>query len=390
MIYKQKTGGTLMDFNLSKEQLMIQQMAREFAEKYIEPVAEQIERENKIPEDILKGLAELELFGIPYPEEYGGAGGGYDGYVLAMEQLARASGGVAMTISAHCLALSAISAFGTEEQKKKFMTPCCKGEQIASFAFTEPATGSDPKQLATTAVKDGDYYILNGTKRFISNANWPGVIVIFAVDNETNKPTAFLVDKWCEGYSISEPWDKMGMHGGQLLDVYLKDVKVPAENVLAGPGMGYPILQLGISFGKVGVSSTALGGILAAYEEGLRYAKEKMHRDKPITKFQSIQLKIADMAIKYEAARWLTYRLGMLANNVKDPRQFAKEAALTKTFVCDTMVEVARLSIDIHGSYGLMNDYKVSRIYRDAIIGPQIEGVADMQKMIVAGVTLAE
>jgi len=174
MIYKQKTGGTLMDFNLSKEQLMIQQMAREFAEKYIEPVAEQIERENKIPEDILKGLAELELFGIPYPEEYGGAGGGYDGYVLAMEQLARASGGVAMTISAHCLALSAISAFGTEEQKKKFMTPCCKGEQIASFAFTEPATGSDPKQLATTAVKDGDYYILNGTKRFISNANWPG------------------------------------------------------------------------------------------------------------------------------------------------------------------------------------------------------------------------
>jgi len=379
-----------MDFNLSKEQLMIQQMAREFAEKYIEPVAEQIERENKIPEDILKGLAELELFGIPYPEEYGGAGGGYDGYVLAMEQLARASGGVAMTISAHCLALSAISAFGTEEQKKKFMTPCCKGEQIASFAFTEPATGSDPKQLATTAVKDGDYYILNGTKRFISNANWPGVIVIFAVDNETNKPTAFLVDKWCEGYSISEPWDKMGMHGGQLLDVYLKDVKVPAENVLVGPGMGYPILQLGISFGKVGVSSTALGGILAAYEEGLRYAKEKMHRDKPITKFQSIQLKIADMAIKYEAARWLTYRLGMLANNVKDPRQFAKEAALTKTFVCDTMVEVARLSIDIHGSYGLMNDYKVSRIYRDAIIGPQIEGVADMQKMIVAGVTLAE
>lgn len=379
-----------MDFNLSKEQLMIQQMAREFAEKYIEPVAEQIEQENKIPEDILKGLAELELFGIPYPEEYGGAGGGYDGYVLAMEQLARASGGVAMTISAHCLALSAISAFGTEEQKKKFMTPCCKGEQIASFAFTEPATGSDPKQLATTAVKDGDYYILNGTKRFISNANWPGVIVIFAVDNETNKPTAFLVDKWCEGYSISEPWDKMGMHGGQLLDVYLKDVKVPAENVLAGPGMGYPILQLGISFGKVGVSSTALGGILAAYEEGLRYAKEKMHRDKPITKFQSIQLKIADMAIKYEAARWLTYRLGMLANNVKDPRQFAKEAALTKTFVCDTMVEVARLSIDIHGSYGLMNDYKVSRIYRDAIIGPQIEGVADMQKMIVAGVTLAE
>ncbi|HBQ26536.1 MAG TPA: acyl-CoA dehydrogenase [Syntrophomonas sp.] len=379
-----------MDFSLSKEQLLIQKMARDFAEKYIEPVAEQIDRENKIPQDILEGLAELDLFGIPFPEEYGGADGGYDGYVLAMEQLGRVSGGVAMTLSAHSLGLSAIYVFGTEDQKQKYMVPGCKGKDIVSFAFTEPGTGSDPKQITTTAVKDGDHYIINGTKRFISNANWPGAIILFARDNESGKPSAFIVDKGCEGYSISEPWDKMGMHGGMLLDVYLKDVKVPAENLLSGPGMGYPILQLGISYGKIGVCSTALGGTLAAYEEGLKYAKEKMHRDKPISRFQSIQLKIADMAIKYEAARWLTYRLGYLANNMKDPRQFAKEAALAKTFVCDTAVEVTRLAMDIHGSYGLMNDYKISRIYRDTIIGPQIEGVADMQRMIVAGLTLAD
>ena len=379
-----------MDFNLSKEQLLIQRMARDFAEKYIEPVAEQIDRENKIPDDILEGLAELDLFGIPFPEEYGGAGGGYDGYVLAMEQIGRVSGGIAMTLSAHSLGLSAISVFGNEEQKQKYMVPGCKGKHIVSFAFTEPGTGSDPKQITTTAVKDGDHYIINGTKRFISNANWPGAIILFARDDESGKPSGFIIDKGCEGYSISEPWDKMGMHGGMLLDVYLKDVRVPAENLLAGPGMGYPILQLGISFGKVGVSSTALGGMLAAYEEGLKYAKEKMHRDKPISRFQSVQLKIADMAIKYEAARWLTYRLGYLANNVKDPRQFAREAALTKTFVCETAFEVTRLSMDIHGSYGLMNDYKISRLYRDTIIGPQIEGVADMQKMIVAGLTLAD
>ncbi len=379
-----------MDFNLSKEQLLIQRMARDFAEKYIEPVAEQIDQENKIPEDILKGLAELDLFGIPFPEEYGGADGGYDGYVLAMEQIGRVSGGIAMTLSAHSLALSALSIFGTEEQKQKYMVPGCKGKDILSFAFTEPATGSDPKQITTTAVKDGDYYIINGTKRFISNANWSGAMVLFATDDESGRPSGFIVDKNCEGYSVSEPWDKMGMHGGMLLDVYMKDVKVPVENLLAGPGMGYPILQLGISYGKVGVCSTALGGMLAAYEEGLKYAKEKMHRDKPISRFQSIQLKIADMAIKYEAARWLTYRLGHLANDVKDPRQFAKEAALAKTFVCDTAVEVTRLAMDIHGSYGLMNDYKISRIYRDVIIGPQIEGVADMQRMIVAGLTLAD
>jgi alkylation response protein AidB-like acyl-CoA dehydrogenase len=383
-------GVQVMDFSLSKEQLLIQRMARDFAEKYIEPVAEQIDRENKIPDDILEGLAELDLFGIPFPEEYGGADGGYDGYVLAMEQIGRVSGGLAMTLSAHSLGLSAISVFGTEEQKQKYMVPGCKGKHIVSFAFTEPGTGSDPKQITTTAVKDGDHYIINGTKRFISNANWPGAIILFARDNESGKPSGFIIDKGCEGYSISEPWDKMGMHGGMLLDVYLKDVKVPAENLLAGPGMGYPILQLGISFGKVGVCSTALGGMLAAYEEGVKYAKEKMHRDKPISRFQSIQLKIADMAIKYEAARWLTYRLGYLANNMKDPRQFAKEAALAKTFVCDTAVEVTRLAMDIHGSYGLMNDYKISRIYRDTIIGPQIEGVADMQRMIVAGLTLAD
>jgi len=379
-----------MDFSLSKEQLLIQKMAREFAEKNLEPIAEQIDRENKIPEEIFTGLAELDLFGIPYPEEYGGADGGYDGYVLAMEQIGRVSGGVAMTISAHCLALSALNVFGTEEQKKKYMTPCCKGKHIASFAFTEPQTGSDPKQITTTAVKDGDSYILNGTKRFISNANFPGPIIIFARDNESGKPTGFIVDKWCEGYSISEPWDKIGMHGGMLLDVYLKDVRVPAENLMAGPGMGYPILQLGISFGKVGVSSTALGGMLAAYEESLKYAKEKMHRDGPIARFQAVQLRIADLAMKYEAARWMTYRLGWMANNVKDPRQFAKEAAMTKTFVAESMVDVARIAMDIHGSYGLMNDYKVARIWKDSIIAPQIEGVSDMQKMIVTGVTLAD
>jgi len=160
--------------------------------------------------------------------------------------------------------------------------------------------------------------------------------------------------------------------------------------MLGGPSMGYPILQCGISFGKVGVCSTALGGTLAAYEEAMKYATEKMHRDAPIAKFQAMQLRLADLAVKYETARWMTYRLGWLANNVKDPRAFARDAALTKTFVCDNMVDCARIAMDVHGSYGLMNDYKISRIWKDSIIGPQIEGVADMQKMIVTGVNLAE
>lgn len=377
-----------MDFGFTKEEALLQKMAREFAEKYIEPVAEQIDHENKVPDEILAGLGELDLFGIPFSEEYGGADGGYIGYVLAVEQIARACSGVAMIISAHSLSVAAINTFGTPEQKKKYMPKCCKGEHIASFAFTEPGTGSDPKQITATAVKDGDSYILNGTKRFISNANFPGPIVIFARESESNEVTAFIVDKFSEGYSISEPWKKMGMHGGPLLDVYLKDVRVPAENVLNPVGQGFPVLLLGIAFGKIGVSSCALGGQLAAYEEGIKYAKEKTHRGTPIAKFQSIQLKVADMAMKYEASRWLTYRLGYLANNLKNPAVFAKEAALCKTVVCENSADVARISLDIHGSYGAMEDYKISRLYRDAVMGPQIEGVTDMQKMIISGVLL--
>lgn len=377
-----------MEFSLTKEQALIQKAAREYAEKFIEPLWKKIDEENKVPDDILKGLGELDLFGIPYPEEYGGAGASYSSYVLAMEQLASAGSGIAMIMSAHTLGLGSIYMFGTEEQKKKYMPPACKGDHIVSFAFTEPGTGSDPKQITSTAVKDGDSYILNGTKRFISNANFPGPIVIFAKESESGKVTAFIVEKFCDGYSISEHWDKNGMHGGPLVDVYLKDVRIPASNVLGQIGMGYPILQMGISFGKVGVSSTALGGILAAYNESVKYAKEKTHRDLPIARFQSTQLLIADIAAKYEACKWLTYRLGYQADHFKDPRQFAKDAALTKTFVCESMVDVARQAVAVHGSYGLMRDYKVEKIWRDCIMGPQIEGVSDMQKVIVAGVIL--
>lgn len=378
-------GENKMDFTLSKEQELIQKMAREYAEKSIFPIAKQIDDNNEVPPELIAEMGELDFFGIPFAEEYGGADGGYDQYVLALEQLARGSSGPAMIISAHTLALGAINTFGTEEQKKKYMPLPCKGKQVASFAFTEPGTGSDPKQITSTAQKDGDYYILNGTKRFISNANYEGPIVIFARESESGEITAFIVEKFCEGYSVSEPWHKLGMHGGPLVDVYMKDVRIPKENILGQVGQGYPILLFGISFGKVGVSACALGGVLASYEEAVNYAKEKMHRDKPIAKFQAVQLRIADLAIKYEAARWMTYRLGCLADKVRDPRAFAKEAALTKTFVCETMADAARVAVDVHGSYGLMEDYKVSRIYRDAIMGPQIEGVTDMQKMIIAG-----
>ncbi len=373
-----------MDFSLSKEQKLIQQLASEFAEKYVEPVSNQIYEEKRIPEDLIKALAEYELLGIPFPEEYGGSGAGYLSYVLALEQIAKRSAGLGVTISASMLGAGAIMNFGNEGQKQKYLPPVCQGQHLASFAFTEPGTGSDPKQIESTARKEGNYFILNGTKRFISNGSYPGPLVVFARDTEINSISAFIVDKFCEGYSVSQPWNKICARGSNLVDIYLQDVKVPEENLLGERGQGFPIFLTSIAFGKIGTSTCALADTLAAFEEALNYAKEKLHRGEPIAKFQAIQLKIADLAIKYELARWLCYRLGYLADTMKDWQQFAKEAALTKSCVGDNAVHAARIAMEIHGSYGLMEDYKISRIYNDAILGSQIEGVSDMQKLIVA------
>jgi alkylation response protein AidB-like acyl-CoA dehydrogenase len=197
------------------------------------------------------------------------------------------------------------------------------------------------------------------------------------------------VEKFCPGYSVSEPWHKIGMRGGTMTDVYLKDVRVPAANMIGPKGQGYWVLQAGIAFGKIGVSSGALGGMQAALDLCVKYAKEKQHRDKTIAKFQGVQMDLAKIAEKTEAARWLCYRLGSLAETSKDLRLFAKEAALTKSFVTEAAVDVSRLAIAVHGSYGVMQDYAVERIYRDMIIGEQVEGVADLQRVITASILLA-
>jgi len=381
-----------MNFELSKEQELIQKAVKEYAEKAIIPIYQQIDQNNKVPPEIFRGLADLDLFGLQYPEEYGGTGAGYSCYSLVLEQISRASSGVAMTYAIHSLGTSAIFLFGTPEQKTRYMPSACKGQTISSFAFTEPSTGSDPKQITTTAVRNGDHYIVNGTKRFISAADLDGPIVIFARD-DSGEISSFIVDKNCPGYSVSEPWHKLGYRGGNLLDVYLKNVRVPAENILGPQGQGFTVLRAAISFGKIAICSCILGEMQAALELSINYAREKAHRNGTIGKFPTVQLAIAKMAEKTEAARWLCYRLAYLAEKIIDEKfqdfvAFAKEAALTKAFVTEAGVDVSRLAVGVHGSYGLMEDYKVSMIYRDMIIGEQIEGVNDMQRLITAGVLL--
>jgi alkylation response protein AidB-like acyl-CoA dehydrogenase len=382
-----------MDFTLSKEQKLIQKSAREVAEKHIAPLAKQIDRENQVPEELIEMLGEMGYFGLTFPEELGGSEAGYDGYVLVQEQVSKVLGGLGVLIGGNALGLGAICNFGTQEQKLKFIKPTLEqtGKHISSFAFTEPSTGSDPRQLTTSAVKKGDFYILNGTKRFISMGDYPGPVVVFAKEKDNSDAiSAFIIEKFCDGYSVSQPWEKIGYHGASLVDIYLKDVFIPTENRLGKSGQGFDILLLVIALGKVTTSTIALGGILGAYEQAISYAKEKQHRGKPISTFQSIQLKIADLRIKYETARWLCYRLADMANNIKEPSKFAYEAAIAKCYCGDTVVEAAKLACDIHGSYGVTKDYMVERIYRDAIIGPEIEGVSDIQRMIIANHILAD
>ncbi len=378
-----------MNFDFSKEEQLIQKAAKEFADKRIAPVAGNIHRTNAMPAEIVDGLADLGMFGIPFLEKYGGGEAGYLSYILALEQLSKASAGVGMIISVNAVGLAVINVFGTEEQKLAYLPQSIDGKKIMSFAFTEPGTGSDPKQLTTTVSRDKDGYLLNGTKRFISNAGYKGPMVVVAKESDTGKATAFVIDKFCDGYSLSAPWEKIGAHGGGLYDVYFKDVKIPAENLLGQNGGGLSALKIAMIYGKIGLTGLFLGQALAAFEEGLRYANEKMHRGESIGhKFEHIKISVADMAMKYDAAKWHAYHLGWAADNYKDPLQLAKEAALSKVFVAETAIDIARISMGIHGSYGLMEDYKISQIWGDAIIGPQVEGTAPLLKIMGAGIIL--
>jgi alkylation response protein AidB-like acyl-CoA dehydrogenase len=374
-----------VDFKLTVEQELIQRSAREYAEKAIAPQVAAIIENNEVPESIIRELKDLDFFAVFMPEVYGGAGSDYQTYVLVMEQIARICPAVAVIMSVNAVGLAAIEVFGTEAQKSVFLPPGCNGDGVLSFAFTEPGTGSDPKQITSTAVRKGDVYVLNGTKRFITNASLKGPIVVIARETASGEISAFIAPKFCDGYALSEPWHKMGCQGAPLYDVYLKDMTVPAENKLGGPNQGFWILKVALALGKIGISSIFLGTMLAAYDEALHYARERTHRGEPITKFPSVQTAIVDMAMKYEAARWMTYRIGYLADHAKNKGDILKDSAMAKIFVTEAAVDLARIAMGIHGSYGLMQEYKISQIWRDVIFGPQVEGVSHLLKVLVAG-----
>jgi len=359
---------------------MIQARARDFANNLVRPRAAEIDRTDEWPSDLVSEMAKSGFFGLQLPREYDGIGAGYKCYALAVEQISRASMTVAAITAIDALGEEAIYRYGNEEQKQKFLKPLARGEHTAMFAFTETATGTDPRAISSTARPDGSCYIINGNKTFCSLAPGAKVAVIFARD-ETGKVSAFIVDPFSNGFIISKRLETMGLRGLGTCQLSLNDVSVPRENLLGKKGQGYDILLLSINIGQLGICAEAVGTAQEALEMSLDYAKNRLAQSESMLQLPTIQSYIGEMASRIEAARWLTYRVAAIKDEGKSIR---KDVAMAKLVASQAAVDVTGMAMQIHGSYGYTKDLQIERLYRDAKITQIYEVVSEIQRVIVA------
>ncbi|MFR0799155.1 MAG: acyl-CoA dehydrogenase [Oscillospiraceae bacterium] len=342
---------------------------RSFAEEEIKPLAFLMDQNNEFPEEAVKKLGKLGWMGIPYPKEYGGAGLDALSYAIAVEELARVDGGAGVILSAHVsLGSWPIFAYGTEEQKKKYLVPLAKGEKIGAFGLTEPNAGSDAGGTETTALDKGDYYLLNGGKIFITNAPKADTYVVFAVttpDIGTRGISAFIVEKGWKGFEFGDHYDKMGIRSSSTAELIFNDVKVPKENLLGKEGEGFKIAMSTLDGGRIGIAAQALGIAQGAFEHALSYSKERVQFGKPIAAQQSIAFKLADMATKLRCARFLIYSAAELK---EQHAPYGMESAMAKMYASDIALEVTNDALQIHGGSGYLKGMEVERAYRDAKI----------------------
>jgi alkylation response protein AidB-like acyl-CoA dehydrogenase len=369
-----------MDFTLAPESKMMVKAAKDFARQHIEPIASKIEEDDVIPEDLLAKFAAARMLGLMVPKEFGGTETTALNMILITEELAKCASAAYWPMAMNNSVAETICQWGSEDQKKEFVPPLCDGSKYAAMAFTEPGTGSDPTAITTTAVPDGQHYVLNGTKRFITNGHKEGYGIFFAKD-ETEKVTAFILDKSAEGYSWSKPWSLMGLGGQGLVDVFLKEVRVPQANILGEKGNGFPTLLRWIAGERVQQMSFMVGMGQACLEESLKYAKERKVRGKPMTAMQGFQWMLSEMHASIEACRWWTYRV---ASKWDEGGNIQVDSAALKLFVVPTIQEVARKGLQIHGSYGYCRDYKIERLYRTIAHGGVTASSTEIQKSIVA------
>lgn len=374
-----------MDFGYTKEQQLALQMFSEFVENEVKPIAAEIDQTEEFPMETVKKMAKIGMMGIPYPKEYGGAGGDYLTYILAVEELAKACGTTSVVLSAHTsLGAWPIFNYGTEEQKKKYLPGLCSGEKIGAFGLTEPNAGTDASGQQSIAVLDGDNYILNGSKVFITNGGVADVFIIFAMTDRskgTKGISAFIVEKGFEGFSIGKIEDKMGIRASSTAELVFKDCKVPKENLLGKEGKGFGIAMSTLDGGRIGIGAQALGIAEGAFNEAVKYMNERKQFGKPLSKFQGLQWYIAEMAVKIDAAKLLLYRAAMDKQN---GLPYTKDAAIAKLFCAETAMEVTTKVVQIFGGYGYTRDYPVERMMRDAKITEIYEGTSEVQKMVIA------
>ena len=376
-----------MNFDLTEEQRMARDAVREFARAEIAPLAHEYDIEEKFPSRQLNGLAELGLLGMIIPEEYGGAGFDTVSYALCLEEIAKADPSVCVIVSVtNSVCCFPILQFGTEAQKQKYLIPLAKGEKLGAFCLSEPQAGSDATNLKTRAVSDGDFYVLNGTKSWVSNGAFADTFIVMAVTGELEagkkEITSFLVEKGTPGFTVSSVEHKMGQRASQTNEMSLADVRVHKENVLGGTGNGMKVAFGSLDNGRIGVAALSVGIAQAALDESLKYSKDRVAFGKPIAEHQAIQMKLANMSTETEAARLLTLQ----AAAAKDAKlkNAGSLASMAKLFASENANKVAAEAVQIHGGNGYSRHYKVEKLYRDARITTIYEGTSEMQRIVIS------
>ena len=375
-----------VDYGLTEEQKILKDLCRQIAESKIKPISQEFDEKDEMPWQVMKVLAQSDLFAICMPQEYGGMGGGLMDLCIATEEFSRIDGGVAAAYAASFLGMFPILLFGTDEQKKKYLPPIAKGEKLTAFGLTEPEAGSDASNIKTFAKKQGDYYLLNGTKHFITNGGDAEIYIVIAVTDKKKGArgiSAFILEKDMKGFSFGKKEDKMGIRASSTRELIFNDVKVPRENLLGDrEGAGFIVTMKTFDQSRPGVAAQAVGIAQGALEIALEYGHQRVQFGKPITSFQGIQWMLADMATKVEAARSLVYSVAsMVDRRVKD---VGAASAAAKLFASDVAMQVSTDAVQIMGGYGYMKEYGAEKFMRDAKITQIYEGTNQIQKNIIA------
>lgn len=374
-----------MNFELTEEQKMVQEAAREFAQKRVASIAKEMDEKEEVPKEILQELSELGYFGIRVPEKYGGLGLDMLSYTLMLEELAKVSAGLMIVVSVHnTLFCEGLIQFGSEELKQKYLPRMAKGELIGAYCLTEPGSGTDAGGMSATAFLRGDQYIINGTKSFVTNAGIADIFLVFALtkpDLKSKGISGFVVEAKSPGLTLGAPEKKLGIKCSDTREISLADTPVPKENLIGEENHGFKIALTILNHGRIGVGAQALGIAEAALEESIRYSLQRKQFGQPIANFQAIQFKLADMAMRIEAARWLIYQAAYL-QSIGQP--FTKESSMAKLFASEMSNYVVNEAVQIHGGYGYMKEYAVERYFRDARITEIYEGTSEAQRIVIS------